>query len=293
MAIRNLGTQAATSMTGVISALLPGYFGSLGARAFLTPRPNNSTRHWTEAFDDFERREISVDGHQVPFWVKGTGPLVLLVHGWERDHFAMGGFVAPLLGAGYRVAALDLPGHGEADGQSAPLPLLARSIAETASALEQPCTVIAHSIGAAMTALAAEAYGLEPDCAVLICAPRGAEDYALAQARRQGLSQRALQQMVSQITRALGEPLERYRVDHALQSMTTPILLVHAADDAIVPLSDAQENLSASSAHSLWLTSGGHNRILADSRMINDVLKWLNWPVPTPTGSAHTTTVRE
>ncbi|WP_157719211.1 alpha/beta hydrolase [Halopseudomonas salegens] len=277
-------------MTGFISALLPGYFGSLGARAFLKPRPNTSRRHWAEAFSGFERREISVDGLQVPFWVKGKGPLVLLVHGWERDHFAMGGFVAPLLDAGYRVAALDLPGHGEADGESAPLPLLARSITEIASALKQPCTVIAHSIGAAMTALATEAYGLKPDCVVLICAPRGAEDYALAQARRQGLSERALHQMVRQINQALGEPLERYRVDRALDSMTAPILLVHAADDAIVPLSDAQENLRASSAHSLWLSSGGHNRILADRLMIDNVLTWLNSPVPMPTRVVETTT---
>lgn len=279
MAIRNVGTQATTAATGFISALLPRYFGSLGACAFLKPRPNTSRRHWAAAFEDFERREICVDGHQVPFWVRGAGPLVLLVHGWERDHFAMGGFVGPLLDAGYRVAALDLPGHGEADGESAPLPLLARSIAETAAALKQPCAVIAHSIGGAMTALAAEAYGLKPDCAVLICAPRGAEDYALAQARRQGLSRRALRQMVRQISRALGEPLEHYRVDRALNSMNAPILLVHAADDAIVPLSDAQDNLRASSAHSLWLSRGGHNRILADRQMIDGVVKWLNWPV--------------
>ncbi|MEH6669495.1 alpha/beta hydrolase [Halopseudomonas sp.] len=293
MANRNVGTQATTAVTGFISALLPGYFGSLGARAFLKPRPNTSRRHWAEAFEDFERREICVDGHQVPFWVRGAGPLVLLVHGWERDHFAMGGFVAPLLNAGYRVAAIDLPGHGEADGESAPLPLLAKSIAETAAALKQPCAVIAHSIGAAMTALAAEAYGLKPDNVVLICAPRGAEDYALAQARRQGLSPRALRQMVRQITHALGEPLQRYRVDRALNALKAPILLVHAADDAIVPLSDAEANLRASSAHSLWLASGGHNRILADRQMIGDVLKWLNGPVPAPTRSVRTTTVRE
>jgi pimeloyl-ACP methyl ester carboxylesterase len=273
------------AVVGSLSAVLPGYFGSLGARAFLRPRPNTSTRHWEAEFEGFKRREISVEGHCVPFWVKGDGPLVLLVHGWERDHFAMGGFVAPLLDAGYRVAALDLPGHGEVEGGSAPLPLLAKSIAAVASVLDQPCAVVAHSIGAAMTVLAMEAYGLKPDCAVLICAPRTAKDYALAQARRQGLGRRALRQMVEQITEALGEPLERYRVDRALASLAMPILLVHAEDDAIVPLADARENLQASSARSLWLPCGGHNRILGDSRMIDVVLEWMNWPVQEPAGA--------
>lgn len=285
MSIKTLGSSARMAVVGSLSAVLPGYFGSLGARAFLRPRPNTSTRHWQVAFEGFKRREISVEGQRVPFWVKGGGPLVLLVHGWERDHFAMGGFVAPLLEAGYMVAALDLPGHGEAEGDSAPLPLLAKAIAEVASVLDRPCAVVAHSIGAAMTVLAMEAYGLKPDCAVLICAPRTAKDYALAQARRQGLGRRALQQMVEQISEALGEPLERYRVDRALASLAMPILLVHAKDDAIVPLADAQENLRASSARSLWLPCGGHNRILGDSRMIEVVLEWMNWPVQEPAGS--------
>jgi len=159
----------------------------------------------------------------------------------------MGGFVSPLLNAGYSVAALDLPGHGAASGDYAPLPLLALSISEIASAFNQPYAVIAHSLGAAMTALAMESYGLKPDRAILISAPRSAEDYALAQAKRQGLSKRALQSMIEQITAALGEPLERYRVDQALTSQAQP----------------------------LWLSGGGHNKILADSGMIDDVLQWL------------------
>ncbi|PKM29980.1 MAG: hypothetical protein CVV07_09895 [Gammaproteobacteria bacterium HGW-Gammaproteobacteria-11] len=269
-------TSATMKIATLLSTLFPRYFGALGARAFLQPRPNTSRQQWSEAFDGFTRSTLCIQGHQVPLWVKGSGPTVLLVHGWERDHFAMGGFVSPLLEANFQVAALDLPGHGEADGKQAPLPLLARSIAEVAATLTQPCTVIAHSIGAAMTALAAEDFGLTPHSVVLISAPRGAEDYALAQAKRQGLGRRAIQHMIVQIAEALGEPLERYRVDNALTSMTAPILLVHAEDDAIVPLSDARDNLHAPTARPLWLPVGGHNRILADQQMIAGVLGWIN-----------------
>lgn len=279
MNVKMLGANIRMAMVGALSTVFPSYFGTLGAQAFLRPRTNNSTRHWESEFDGFKRRDICVEGHRVPFWIKGTGPLVLLVHGWERDHFAMGGFVGPLLNAGYTVAALDLPAHGEGSGDSAPLPLLAKSIAEVAGGLNRPCAIVAHSIGAAMTALAMEAYGLKPDCVALISAPRTAKDYAMAQARRQGLSSHAVRQMTKLITETLGEPLERYRVDRALVSLDMPILLVHAKDDAIVPLTDAMENLQSSSARSLWLPSGGHNRILGDRHMIDAVLEWINWPV--------------
>jgi len=276
MTSKALDARVRLVVVGALSALWPKYFGSIGARAFMKPRTNTSTRHWESEFVGFSRREFVVDGHRVPFWLKGSGPRVLLVHGWERDHYAMGGFVAPLLEAGYQVAALDLPAHGDADGRSAPLPLLAQSIAGVAEALEQPCTIIAHSIGAAMTALAMESYGLKPECGVLISAPQTAENYALAQARHQGLSTRAMQQMVKQISNRLGEPLERYRVDRALSHIGTPLLLVHAEDDAIVPIADAHANAQTAAARTLWLRSGGHNKLLGNSAMITDILAWLN-----------------
>ncbi len=187
----------------------------------------------------------------------------------------MGGFVQPLLEAGYAVAALDLPAHGEAEGRKAPLPLLAQAIAEAALLTGQPRAVIAHSVGAAMTVLAMEDHGMLPGSVVLIASPRTAKDYAMAQASQQGLSRRAQEVMVARINTSLGEPLDRYRVDKALASLAPPTLLVHAEDDAIVPVTDARANQRASSAQAIWLDSGGHNRILGDSRMISQVIDWV------------------
>jgi len=277
---KRLGSNIRAGIIGSLSAVMPAYFGSIGAKAFLSPKRNSSTQHWKTAYDEATRREIGVEGRHVPFWIQGSGPLVLLVHGWERDHFAMGGFIRPLLDAGYTVAAVDLPAHGEADGARAPLPLLAKAIAEVVSALGQPCDIIAHSIGGAMTVLAMEAYGLKPDRAVLISAPRSAEDYAVAQGKLQGLGRRALQLMVEQISCDLGEPLERFRVDKALANLTVPVLLIHAEDDAIVPIQDAIENAKAGATHTSWIPAGGHNRILGNETLIKNAIQWLDSPIP-------------
>jgi pimeloyl-ACP methyl ester carboxylesterase len=50
----------------------------------------------------------------IAMWSAGRGPCVVLVHGWEADHRDMDAFVAPLVAAGRRVVAFDLPAHGEA-----------------------------------------------------------------------------------------------------------------------------------------------------------------------------------
>lgn len=44
---------------------------------------------------------------------RGTGPAVLLIHGFLGSHFSWRHQVDPLVAAGYRVVAVDLPGFGE------------------------------------------------------------------------------------------------------------------------------------------------------------------------------------
>lgn len=274
MPIKTLGAHSRNTLVNALSAIFPRHFGAIGARAFMRPARDSSSGHWPSAFAGFARQQVKVEGQRVPFWLGGSGPLVLLVHGWERNHFAMGGFVAPLLDAGYSVAALDLPAHGEADGSKAPLPLLARAIAEVA-ACAQPHAIIAHSIGAAMTVLAVEDYGLRPERAVLIGAPRTAKAYALAQGKRQGLAANALRAMLEQISQRLLEPIERFQVDRGLAGLNLPVLLIHAEDDALVPLQDALHNAQARCVQTAWQATGGHNRLLGDASVINLALQWL------------------
>src|SRR5947209_9832224 len=53
------------------------------------------------------------DGHRVAGEEWGEGPPIYLVHGWggQRAHLAV--FVKPLVEAGHRVVAFDLPSHNE------------------------------------------------------------------------------------------------------------------------------------------------------------------------------------
>ncbi|HDZ56898.1 MAG TPA: alpha/beta hydrolase [Pseudomonas xinjiangensis] len=262
----------------LLSSLFPDRFGQIGARRFVEPRAGVRAPAWPHAFDGFERRTLEVDGEKIPLWLRGEGPRVLLVHGWEADHYAMGGFVEPLLAQGYSIAALDLPAHGLASGRRAPLPLIARAIAAAGSEAGSLHSIIAHSVGGATTVLAMEEYGLQASCLVLIGAPQGARYQALAQGRAQGLSERALQSMARQIHQALGAPLERFRTDHGLSRLTTAVMLVHAEDDAVVPIDAAYNNAFACQAKTLWLKRGGHNRPLGDAQVIDDIGRFLRAP---------------
>jgi len=63
---------------------------------------------WTHRF-------VSANGTRLHIAEAGTGPLVLLLHGFPEYWAAWQHQIAPLAGAGYRVVAVDLRGYGASD----------------------------------------------------------------------------------------------------------------------------------------------------------------------------------
>ncbi len=58
---------------------------------------------------------LTIDGIKVNYVQQGQGPAVLLLHGLGTSLVTWAQNIQPLAAAGYRVVALDLPGHGDSD----------------------------------------------------------------------------------------------------------------------------------------------------------------------------------
>ncbi len=63
-------------------------------------------------FEGFERRRIEADGVSINTVTGGSGPALLLLHGYPQTH-AMWGVIAPLLARDFTVVATDLRGYGD------------------------------------------------------------------------------------------------------------------------------------------------------------------------------------
>ncbi|HEY6066948.1 MAG TPA: alpha/beta fold hydrolase, partial [Thermoanaerobaculia bacterium] len=106
-----------------LARLTPGLSGRLAERMFRTP-PNYSPLRREErelGWASFSRTRMK-DGTLLPTWRWGTGPAVLLVHGWGGHAGRLTPFVRPLVRAGFSVIAFDAPGHGGAPGRYSALP---------------------------------------------------------------------------------------------------------------------------------------------------------------------------
>jgi len=64
---------------------------------------------------DLEQVEVDADGLKVSTYVVGEGPAVLMLHGLGASKVSLMPVMPPLVHAGHRVIAPDLPGHGSSD----------------------------------------------------------------------------------------------------------------------------------------------------------------------------------
>jgi pimeloyl-ACP methyl ester carboxylesterase len=92
----------------------------------------------------------SVDGANVHWTSKGSGPAIIFVHGWTCDESSWQGQV-PALSERYRVITLDLPGHGKSDlpkdGKFS-MELFARAVeAVRSEAKVERAVFVGHSMG--------------------------------------------------------------------------------------------------------------------------------------------------
>src|ERR1700759_2592380 len=205
------------------------------------------------------------DGHRVAGEEWGQGPPIYLVHGWggQRAHLAV--FVKPLLEAGHRVVAFDLPSHNESDpGALAPGRTTAIECADAIAAMIEthgPAhAVIAHSLGANATALAA-AQGTHVGRLVFL-APMG--DFPLYLdlfAARHNFGRRILKGLHRRLEKRINMPLEETNMTRiGRRANYPPLLLIHDPDDPDSPYA-ASERLAKSWPGAQFVTTRGLGRL--------------------------------
>lgn len=204
----------------------------------------------------------------------GSGPAVLLMHGWEGRPTQFAELIKALVNAGYGVVALDAPAHGRSPGHEANVVLFARALLEAASELPPLKAVIGHSMGGA-SALLATQLGLRTEALVSIAAPSRILTMLRRFSRFMGLPRQAQAHFVRLVEEQAGIPAGQ--LDSARYQLDFPGLIVHAVDDSMVPFSEAEAiHQSWFDSRLLRLEKGGHQRVLADPQVVQAVLQLLD-----------------
>lgn len=232
------------------------------ADAFMT----RARRHrLTTAYGDFMAYEFNN-------WdARRDGPAVLVLHGWRSRTEHMRSVIEALLARGFRVVAMDLPGHGRAAGRRLHMPNAVAAVHAAALWLGPFDTAVGHSFGGAVALNAATGsvrqvppIGLRR--LVMIASPNSLPRLFSEFGAAVGLGPRTQAALEGMVQKLAGTPLAAFEGARQLRAFHAPTLIIHAPEDKEVPAGDAQAMAAAGDHVSLaWAPGLGHRRILGDA----------------------------
>ncbi len=278
----------------VTSLIAPRTVGRLAFKAFCTPpRQKQGNANRNPAVKSASARLAQARPVAIPFPCGSVAaylfeparppvpPLrtmtVILVHGWSGQAAYMTAFVAPLVEAGFRVVAFDLPAHGVSTGSELNIPIGVACLTAVARAFAPVHALVTHSFGGAI-ALAALA-GTVPaqpriraEKLVLIAAPSSMAGVTRRFGRTIGLGSRGQTALERRIHVVAGAPVEAFEGRAQLEALGLPTLVVHCRDDRELGLENAQDLAAAGGFVRLETMAGlGHRRILQAKAVVRSV----------------------
>jgi pimeloyl-ACP methyl ester carboxylesterase len=267
----------------LLSAVSPGLASRVGARFWFAvpkPRVSDDARRFLATGKQFE---LPVNGTRVVGWRWGSGPAVLLMHGWGGQSAQMQGFVEPLTRAGYQVVACDAPSHGmSGPGRLGAGRAVLFDFSDTllAASREYPeiAGVIAHSGGCAAAAWAKVQKSEWPVQRMVFVAPFGSPARYMAVFQRLlGLSDAAMRHFRADTERQFGFRWADFEVPGIAERVKTPpLLVIHDRDDRETAWQDGADIAARWPNSELQTTTGlGHNRILRDTSVIESAARFL------------------
>ncbi|MCP3163244.1 alpha/beta hydrolase [Myxococcus qinghaiensis] len=282
MAKNSTNVRAKLSMWGVkaaalsVGAVAPGLTAAWADRMFRTPRRPHRSKTAEAVLARGQPRMLTLGGEEVAVWSWGVGPRVLLVHGWSGYGGQLTAFVEPLVAAGFSVVTYDAPGHGQSSGRTSSLPEMAELVADVARATGGPYAVIAHSLGAAATAVAMRD-GLKVGRAVFVSPPADPRSGIQAFARAMGLTDGVWMRMEQRIEARFSMRLRDLALPHFVPLLgRVPLHVFHDVGDREVPLVAGEAVASAWPGARLTRTQGlGHHRILYAPEVVSQAVDFL------------------
>jgi pimeloyl-ACP methyl ester carboxylesterase len=218
-------------------------------------------------------------------WRWGSGPTVLLLHGWNGHAGHMASLVEPLVTRGLSPVAFDAPGHGISPGHESSLFDFADSVDAAIDAVRTPFGalqgIVAHSMGGAAVTYAMsrhdrapavtreralrESGGLPARRLAFVAPPIDVGDFIHGFGRRFGLGARFEAHLRDRVEARFGVAISDVYAPDLARTLQAPLLVVHDEDDREVPVERGRTLVQAWPGARLEATRGlGHLRILRD-----------------------------
>lgn len=210
-----------------------------------------------------ERDTLRIATHDIATyrWGKAKPSVdVLLLHGWESNSARWRWLMPHLREAGYTVAAIDAPAHGNSSGAAFDIPRYGEAVA-TAIAHFMPRAVVGHSMGGVCLSYALTHHTLPvPERIVIMGTPSDLRFMIEGFARVLGLQEVALRGLDAYFEQVMERTIDYFSVAAFSERIEVPTLVLHDEGDPTAPVGDARRYARALPNGRLHITHGlGHS----------------------------------
>lgn len=273
-------------------ALSDGLGASLAERLFTSPRRHD--RPERERVVLATGRPFEVEVHlrsprwsgartKIAAWRWGTGPTVLLVHGWEGRGSQLGAVIEPLVAAGLSVVTFDAPAHGDSPGSRLYLTDHADAIADVVAAVGPLHATISHSFGSAAVLLAHARHGIDAPINVAISPNVLIDDAVSRFAKLVTLDDAERRVFEGHLAQASGIGIDALSLSALVSRRDAELLVFHDREDKEVSVSHGAALAAWWPNARLELTEDlGHRKILRDTAVIAEIVAFVRQGVRPP-----------
>jgi len=258
-----------------VGRVAPGTAARVGEAIFCRPPHHDARPGEAEFLATGQAFRVPHDDRELAAWTWGErGPLVLLMHGWGSRASRFRFFVPALVGAGFRVVALDGPGHGQTGGTRASLPEFADALTAVAKASGDVSGVVGHSLGGAAS-IFAMGRGLRPAPMVAISAPAEPGAFFQRFARHLRLTSRVRERIRESLEARFALRWSELDIPAIAARNRQPLLVIHDVDDHDVPIDDGRAIASAARGELVETRGLGHRAIMRDPEVVRATVAFL------------------
>ncbi len=227
----------------LLAVIAPQKAAKLAYRFFSQPREGRLDPYaLPEILKKANQKALLHDGAE--FWSytwAGSGPVSLLVHGWESNSSRWARLLPHLLQAGHTVVAIDAPAHGMSPGREFNVPAYAALI-DAAVRKFRPQFLIGHSMGGAACVYHQYKYGYEGlRKMILLGAPSDLSILLGNYASTLSLNRRVVKHLGQYFTDRFSFGPTDFSGGKFAETFNLPGVIAHDVEDAIVAFEESQK----------------------------------------------------
>jgi pimeloyl-ACP methyl ester carboxylesterase len=254
--------------------------GNQTVRLFGSPRKGLLSASDTAYLRTARWETLQLKGHKIQtYHWHGTGPRVLLAHGWESNSARWKPLIALLKAANFDIVAMDAPRHGATEGRYFGAILYGEMMDIVVNRFK-PTAIVGHSIGGFATTYYLhrfEKQKKDPSVSrlILLATPSNLRYIFDLFLRVIGVNKNVRRGYYKEFERLAGAKTEEFTAENFCKTLTIKALIVHDKTDDVAPFADSIKiNAALKDAQHLITEGFGHR--LQDAFVHQKVVAFLS-----------------